>query len=222
MYAHFQDHPTDMPFYFQFLTVMAFHVFTGEGCACCILEVGIGGEHDCTNIVRGATRSAAITALGLEHTDMLGGTLAEIAWQKAGIAKPNCTVFSVRPTDATVADEIAGVFSARCKERGARLRWVPDWEAYRWPQQHNDDWTALRSNPMRILNGSLAIQLSYDWIRQHPESVSDKDVLQRILQNENKDVDDGWCLDVFGPVARGLRACQWPGRFQETSIGNCQ
>lgn len=47
-----QTHDLDMPAYFKFLTVMAFHVFLGEKVDVAILEVGIGGEHDCTNIVR--------------------------------------------------------------------------------------------------------------------------------------------------------------------------
>lgn len=207
-----------MPFYFQFLTIMAFHVFAGERCACSILEVGIGGEHDCTNIVRG-TRSAAITALGLEHTQMLGNSLADIAWQKAGIAKPGCTVFSLPTTN-----EVAAVLRSRCEERGAQLRWVPAWDAYVWPKTTVDgdevDWTSVRANPMRQLNGSLAIQLSYDWIRQHPDRVGDREVVRLLTQNDNEA--DGWCLDVLGPVARGLKECQWPGRFQETRVGNCR
>lgn len=47
----FQDHEKDMPAYFKFLTVMAFHVFLEEQVDVAIIEVGIGGEHDCTNII---------------------------------------------------------------------------------------------------------------------------------------------------------------------------
>lgn len=94
-----QEHETDMPPYFKFLTVLAFHVFLGEQVDVAIIEVGIGGEHDCTNIIRN-TKTAGITSLGLDHTQILGNTLSEIAWQKAGIIKSKCNVFSsVQPNE---------------------------------------------------------------------------------------------------------------------------
>lgn len=96
-----QEHETDMPPYFKFLTVMAFHVFLGEKVDVAIIEVGIGGEHDCTNIIRN-TKTAGISSLGLDHTQILGETLREIAWQKSGIIKPNCNVFSSPQPDECV------------------------------------------------------------------------------------------------------------------------
>ena len=76
-----------------------------------ILEVGIGGEYDCTNVVRN-TKTIGITSLGLEHTRLLGNTLKEIAWQKAGIIKSGSNVFTVEQLEDCVE-----VISGRCKEK---------------------------------------------------------------------------------------------------------
>lgn len=60
-----------------------------------ILEVGVGGRYDSTNIVP-APIVTGITALGLDHTTVLGKTLPEIAWQKAGIYKVNKPLLHMR------------------------------------------------------------------------------------------------------------------------------
>ena len=76
---------------FEVITAMAFWIFRQAGCDVVVLEVGIGGKLDSTNIID-APLAAVITSLSLEHTGMLGHTLAEIAAQKCGIIKPGCRV----------------------------------------------------------------------------------------------------------------------------------
>lgn len=80
---------TVKPMYFKYLTVLSFHVFMSEGVDTAIYEVGVGGKYDSTNIIDKPT-VAAITSLGIDHTHMLGSTIESIAWNKAGIFKPNC------------------------------------------------------------------------------------------------------------------------------------
>lgn len=75
-----------MPGYFRFLTLMAFHVFTELKVDATVLEVGVGGTFDSTNIVPKPVVTG-ITALGIDHVQVLGKTLPEIAWQKSGIFK---------------------------------------------------------------------------------------------------------------------------------------
>lgn len=78
---------------------MAFHLFLKEGVDSAVVECGIGGEFDSTNILP-APSVAAVTALGIDHVGMLGGTLPEIAWHKAGIFKSGtyaCTVPQPEP-----------------------------------------------------------------------------------------------------------------------------
>ena len=72
--------------YFEALTHLAFQIFADAGLDLAVVEVGMGGRLDATNIITPLV--AAITAISFDHTKQLGGTLAEIAGEKAGIAKP--------------------------------------------------------------------------------------------------------------------------------------
>lgn len=84
------------PGYFRFLTLLAFHIFVQEGVKTAIVECGIGGRYDSTNILPPeAVAVSAITKLELDHMDMLGGTVEEIAWHKAGIIKAEVPVFTM-------------------------------------------------------------------------------------------------------------------------------
>ena len=83
-----------MPAYFKFLTVLSFKVFLKEEVNVVILEVGIGGEYDCTNVVENPV-VCGITSLDLDHTSLLGNTIECIAWQKSGIMKPRVPCFTV-------------------------------------------------------------------------------------------------------------------------------
>ena len=76
---------------FETLTALAFVLFARENCDFVVLEVGIGGKNDCTNVID-APLVACITNIGLDHTNMLGNTIAEIASSKCGIIKPGCRV----------------------------------------------------------------------------------------------------------------------------------
>ena len=80
------DLKNDKPAYFRYLTLMSFHLFLQEGVDVVILEVGVGGEYDCTNIVPRPV-VCGISSLGLDHMSLLGDTIEKIAWHKAGILK---------------------------------------------------------------------------------------------------------------------------------------
>lgn len=75
-----------MPGYFRFLTLVAFHAFLALKVNATVLEVGVGGTYDSTNVVPKPIVTG-ITALGIDHVSVLGPTLKDIAWQKAGIFK---------------------------------------------------------------------------------------------------------------------------------------
>ena len=89
-----KENDSDLPSYFKFLQIMAFYIFVRENVDVAIVEVGIGGQYDSTNIIRN-TEIVGITALQLEHTQLLGDTIDEITWQKAGIIKENAHVFTM-------------------------------------------------------------------------------------------------------------------------------
>lgn len=82
------------PGYFRFLTLMAFHTYISEGVDTAVIECGIGGEYDGTNIIV-KPRVTGITSLGIDHVNLLGSTIEEIAWHKAGIMKPGVPAFTV-------------------------------------------------------------------------------------------------------------------------------
>jgi folylpolyglutamate synthase len=103
-----------MPSYFRFLTVMAFSVFLSNKVDVAVVEVGIGGTHDSTNIIEEPV-VCGITSLGYDHTDILGPTLFDIAWHKGGICKQHRPAFTVEQRP----EALTGL-SRRARELGAR------------------------------------------------------------------------------------------------------
>jgi len=107
--------------YFRFLTLLAFHTFIREGIETTIVECGIGGEYDSTNILpRDAISVTAITRLGIDHIGMLGDTIEQIAWHKAGVMRTSVPTYSFQqvPKAQTVLD-------ARAEEKGTFVEYVP-------------------------------------------------------------------------------------------------
>lgn len=88
-----EGHPYPTPFEVE--TALAFWYFREKQCEIAVLEAGMGGLLDATNIVR-TTAAAVLTPIGMDHMGMLGGTLEEIARQKAGIIKNECYVICGR------------------------------------------------------------------------------------------------------------------------------
>ena len=101
---------------FEFITALAFHWFAARHCDVVVLEVGLGGRFDATNVID-TPEAAAIMSISLDHTAILGDTLAKIAGEKAGIIKPGGRVV-LYPTQA---EEVKAVIQKTCEERGASL-----------------------------------------------------------------------------------------------------
>jgi folylpolyglutamate synthase len=105
------------PGYFRYLTILAFHTFIEERVETAIVECGIGGEYDSTNILPPeAVTTSAITRLGIDHTGMLGETIEKIAWHKAGIMKPGVSAYTIEQ-----APEAQAVLEEKAKEKGVEL-----------------------------------------------------------------------------------------------------
>ncbi|KAI8564087.1 hypothetical protein RHMOL_Rhmol03G0155300 [Rhododendron molle] len=89
-----------MPTYFRFLALLAFKIFSAEQVDVAILEVGLGGRFDATNVVQTPV-VCGISSLGYDHMEILGNTLGEIAGEKAGIFKQGVPAFTVpQPEEA--------------------------------------------------------------------------------------------------------------------------
>jgi folylpolyglutamate synthase len=125
--------PWSKPFYFRFLTLLALHIFLKEGVRCAVIECGIGGEYDSTNVLpANKVAAAVITQLGIDHVAMLGETVEEIAWHKAGILKENVVGFT-RLLKEKEGAKVMEVLRRRASEKGAMLvelrdDWVEHWE----------------------------------------------------------------------------------------------
>jgi dihydrofolate synthase / folylpolyglutamate synthase len=110
---------------FEITTAAALQAFADHPADALILEVGLGGRLDATNVVARPAISI-ITPIAFDHADKLGDTIAKIAWEKAGILKPGVpAVISQQP------DEALEVISARAMEVSAPLLvWGADYEAF--------------------------------------------------------------------------------------------
>ena len=106
-----EDHPSQ----FELITAIGMVYFAREKCELVVLEVGLGGEFDATNVID-APEAAVITHIGLEHTEYLGSTLAAIARTKSGIIKTGSDVV-LYENDREVMDVVTEV----CRERGCPL-----------------------------------------------------------------------------------------------------
>lgn len=107
----------DHPSFFEFMTAMAFLQFQRRAVDVAVIEVGLGGRLDATNIVQPDV--TAITSIGFDHMEQLGDTLAKIAAEKAGIIKPGVPVVMGR-----VPPEAEAVIRHVARERGAPLQSV--------------------------------------------------------------------------------------------------
>lgn len=105
----------DRPTEFEFVTAMAMVYFREQNCDLVVLEVGMGGALDATNIIP-APEVAVLTNIGLDHTDVLGDTVEKIAANKAGIIKPGCHCVVYRGTASVEA-----VYEQVCARLGCPL-----------------------------------------------------------------------------------------------------
>ncbi|MDO5424509.1 MAG: folylpolyglutamate synthase/dihydrofolate synthase family protein [Eubacteriales bacterium] len=103
------------PTVFEMETAISFLYFKEEACDLVVLETGLGGREDATNVVK-TTVLEVLASISLDHMGILGNSLAEIAWQKAGIIKPGTRVVSMNQPP-----EAMQVIEEECKKQGAAL-----------------------------------------------------------------------------------------------------
>lgn len=102
--------------FFEVITVLAFDYFANnDSIDLCIIEVGLGGLLDCTNVIKTPVLSI-ITPIDIDHTNYLGSSLEEIAFQKAGIIKPNTPVVCAKQKPAALK-----VIRARAQKNNSKL-----------------------------------------------------------------------------------------------------
>lgn len=109
------------PSYFEVLAAFAYWVFASEQVDYAVVEVGLGGLLDGTNVVTRADKVCVITDIGLDHTHILGSTLQTISLQKAGIIQPSNEVF-LHQQDKAVMHAVNRV----CQQKQAHMNEVPE------------------------------------------------------------------------------------------------
>lgn len=102
---------------FEFVTAVAFLYFYEQGCDAVVLEVGLGGRLDATNVIK-TPKISVIARIALDHTAILGDTEGQIAFEKCGIIKPGCPVV----TTADNSEEAMCVIKKIAAERGCELK----------------------------------------------------------------------------------------------------
>jgi dihydrofolate synthase/folylpolyglutamate synthase len=112
MLADGECHPTE----FEVVTAIAMQYFMESSCDVVVLEVGLGGRLDSTNVID-VPDLAIITTISLDHTDILGETLQEVAFEKAGIIKEGGEVLCYPQPG-----EVEELFEKVCNQKGAHLR----------------------------------------------------------------------------------------------------
>lgn len=180
----FELHPT----YFETVTAMALLVFRQRDVERAVLEVGLGGRLDATNVV--LPRLAVITPVDFDHETFLGRSLEAIAAEKAGILK-SC----VPAVFARQRSEAAPVLEAEAARVGAPVRSTSE-----WPVSDLD----LRPGGCRFRAGELEIECPLAGEHQLENALTAALALH--------------CLGIPGPaIQEGIRQTRWPGRLQRIS-----
>ncbi len=180
---------------FEVITALGFAYFNKREVDFQVIEVGLGGTLDATNIVR--PDICIITSIGLEHTDVLGNTLTEIASWKAGIIKPGNIVVSSPQTE-----EVGKVLENTCIERGAELIKVE--KTVIWQKLDSDS-----SQQSFQVNGKLgSYKISIPLLGQHQiENAVTAVTALEILAELDFDI-------TIDTIVKGMAETNWPGRLQ--------
>ena len=118
--ATMDRHGGDGPTFFEVATALAFQIFAGEHVDYAVVETSLGGLLDATNTIARPDKTGVLTEIGLDHTEVLGRTLPEIAAQKAGILPHDGRAFAVHDRSPQVVDVIA----AEARRRRCALHFV--------------------------------------------------------------------------------------------------
>jgi len=189
--------PEQPPTYFEILTAAAFVYFSQRQVEIAILEVGLGGRLDATNVVEQAV--SVFGAIDVDHADVLGPDPESIAREKAGIIKPHHTVITVPQSEAVMA-----VLRSACEAQGVPLLACGS-EITVQIQQHDLSGLQLSVTGARGIYDSLQVPL----VGRHQAHNAAAAVAALEALSD---------IGVpFSLVERGLSAVEWPGRIEVVS-----
>lgn len=180
----------ELPTIFEFETAMAFLAFAKKECQIVVLEVGLGGREDATNVIENVIASV-ITPISKDHTGILGDTISQIAMEKAGIIRPDTPVITYQKEQ-----EALQVIQTVCEQKKSRLYVVEkeDMQTLQMDLQgclfsyQNENYRTKMIGSYQIENACLAIE-TCKWLGEKFQL----DEVQRML---------------------GIREAKWRGRFE--------
>ena len=181
--------------FFEITTALAFKAFADNRADVTLLETGLGGRLDATNVIE-KPAITAITSISIDHVAFLGDTLAKIAFEKAGILKPG-----VRCVVAAQEDDSLAVLTARAVEVGAPLL------------LHGRDWRYVQhGDGFRVTTSRRTLDLPL------PNLIGAHQLANAAQAVATLDARDGSSIDA-GAVARGIVSAEWPARLQRLTKG---
>ena len=186
------DSMTDKPTEFELITAIAFEYFKRHNCDVVVLEAGMGGRLDSTNIIRSPLLSV-ITGIALDHTAFLGDTVEKIAAEKAGIIKDNAPVL-FGGTDDSAAEIIETV----AKEKGSAYYRVD----YNKPTEVNPSLDGTVFNYGKYVNMKIGLLGMYQ-----PRNASVVINAVEILKSRGLNITES-------NLREGLSGAKWRGRFE--------
>jgi dihydrofolate synthase/folylpolyglutamate synthase len=183
------------PTFFECATAIAFELFRTHGVSIAVLEVGLGGRLDATNVV--SPIAAAITSIDFDHQAQLGDTLASIAFEKAGIIKPGVPVVC-----GPLPPEADAVIAEACRERHSALIHAREDVAI---DLGPDGTLRLRSAQTDLPGLRLALQGRHQ--------IDNATVAMRLLET----LDAGGVAVPAAAIRSGLTSAHWPARLEHVS-----
>lgn len=181
---------------FELLTCTAFKYFHDLKCEWCVVEVGLGGRLDATNVIPGHCKAACgITKISIDHEAFLGSTLPQIAREKAGIITPGAKYAVV---DGSNEESVIQVIRERCGDIGCQLKITDPSIGNNLIETKSWGRIVLDKLPLngayQICNLRVALSI-FDNIQQHHNSNLTKDA-----------------------VVKRLNSVRWPGRLQKLNF----
>ena len=188
--------------YFEILTLLSFMYFARKKVDLAVIETGLGGRLDSTNVI--TPLLSIITSISLEHTNILGDTLAKIAFEKAGIIKQGVPVLT-----GVREEEPFRVISAKAEEKQAGLSAIGR-------EIHVSDYALLEEGQSFSLewHGTVLKDLIQPMLGRHQADNAALGITAALVLNEI-----GGLHITEEQIRSGLRASVWPGRFETAAPG---
>jgi dihydrofolate synthase/folylpolyglutamate synthase len=193
--------------WFEVTTALAFLYFARHSVDIAVIEVGLGGRLDATNVITPLV--SVITSLSYEHTAWLGNTLAQIAFEKAGIIKPGVPVVC-----APQEPEAMAVIEQACTERAAPLICVgEDWEFHPGSiRLDGQTFEVMPPAPIRLRLSDAQLRFELPLLGRH-QLINATCALATVMQLPSTQF-----RVPLPALQQGLAAVQWPGRAEVLSL----